>query len=215
MKEIRKRMSEVVKKAVKATLPPPAQGRGGDYFPNNPMNSHTGETFRLYDDLIRNNVVTLNFMSIKGHDRYPVTEHLARIANLLGDRLGRDILMLSITTDPQHDTPERMKAMADKYGVKPGWHFLTASEGRVNAISDRLYKHKHAGHHGHGHPTRLVHYGNGSVGLWGAFPADSDPGFVVERLSWVEFGKPSNGQIRRAGPRRMGNNVLTHNRELT
>ena len=211
MKEIQKQLSEGANLTAKTTLPPPTQGRGGNHFPNTIVYSHTGEKFRLYDDLIRDKIVTVNFMSIKGHKHFAVTEHLARIADLLGVRLGRSVFMLSITTDPRHDTPERLRTLANKYGAKQGWHFLTTSKDRVEAISGRLYKHKHVGHYGH--PSRLVHYGNGSLGLWGAFPADSDPDFAVQRLSWIEFGKQPTGRIRRAGPRRLGNDFTSHNRE--
>ncbi len=173
-------------------LPPPTQARGGNYFPNHVVYSHSGETLRLFDDLIRNKVVMVNFMSIAAHKSFPATEHLARIADRLGDQLGRDVFICSISTDPQHDTPKKLMALAEQYSAnRPGWHFLTTSKNNVSAISKRLMKH---GHHGNSHPIRMVHYGNGGVGIWGAFGADSNPDFVVERLSWVQNDKRVIGQ---------------------
>jgi hypothetical protein len=195
-------------------LPPPTQARGGDYFPNTLVYSHTGEQFNLYDDLIRDKVVMINFMSIKGHKNFPATEHLTNIANKLGDQLGRDVFICSISTDPEHDTPKKLQAFADQNGAnKAGWHFLTITKNSVSAISKRLRRHSHGSS---GHPIRMVHYGNGGVGVWGAFGVDSEPGFVVERLSWVQNGKQvANTQLKRGGPGRVKDNTLLgHNRAV-
>lgn len=206
----------------KGLTPPPTQARGGDYFPNVLVRSHRGEKFRLYDDLIRNRVVMINFMSLGAHDKYPVSQHLSQIAERLGPRLGRDVFMYSITTDPERDTPARLKELAERYGDKKGWHFLTASKDNIEAVSGRLFK--HGGNAGGGnvcvapgqdssHPARLVHYGNGSLGIWGAFGVDCNPELAVERLSWVENGKKPTGALRRAGPRRLAADFMTQNRE--
>jgi hypothetical protein len=196
--------------------PPPTQGRGGNKFPNADVIAHTGERFFLHDDLIKGRVVMVNFMSIRGHDGYPATEHIGRIADRLGDQLGRSVFIYSITTDPEHDTPERLKAFAAQHGARRGWYFLTSAKrdiaeakSDVAAVSRRLYKH---GSHQGGHPARLVHYGNGTQGLWGAFGADTEPGLVVERLSWVQFGTQPTGRAKRAGPRRLAGDFTSENR---
>jgi protein SCO1/2 len=51
-----------------------------------------------------------------------------QVQRALGDRLGKEVFMYSITLDPKHDTPEVLKAYAKKFGVKPGWTFLTAKD---------------------------------------------------------------------------------------
>jgi hypothetical protein len=196
-------------------LPPPTQARGGNYFPNHTVYSHTGEKLRMFDDLIRDKVVMVNFMSIAAHQSFPVTEHLVNIADRLGDQLGRDVFICSISTDPLHDTPKKLKALAEQYSAnRPGWTFVTTSKNNVDAISKRLRNH---GHHTSSHPIRMVHYGNGGVGIWGAFGADSNPDFVVERLSWVQNGKPvASGQSPvLAGPGRLKDNATnSHNRAV-
>ena len=152
-------------------LPPPAQARGGNHFPNVRVFSHTGKEFKLYDDLIRDKVVVLNFMSIKEHLTFPVSTHMAKIAKSLGDKLGKKVFMYSITIDPKNDTAGHLRRFAEKNEIRyPGWHFLTTSVKNVNQLSDRLYKHgcspssSPGSSAAHGHPTRLVHYGNG--GNW-------------------------------------------------
>ncbi|HFD11822.1 MAG TPA: hypothetical protein ENJ32_05070 [Crenotrichaceae bacterium] len=195
-------------------LPPPTQARGGNYFPNHVMYSHTGETFRLFDDLIDNKVVMVNFMSIAGHQQFQVTKYLAAIADRLGKQLGRDVFMCSISTDPLHDTPKKLKAHAEQYGAdRAGWHFLTTSKNNVSAISKRLFSH---GRHANNHPIRIVHYGNGGVGVWGAFGADSNPEFVVERLSWLKNGRGNNGTTPVvAGPARLTTSTRRHHNRVS
>jgi len=197
----------------KPDTPPPAQARGGDYFPNIAVHSHTGEQFMFYDDLVKNRVVLINFMSIREHAAFPATTHLARIADKLGEQLGRDVFIYSVSTDPGRDTAERLKKFAKQNGaMRKGWHFLSTKKESVESVSYRLYKHK--GHVGHskGHPSRLVHYGNGGVGIWAAFGVDSEPGFAASRVSWVKNGTENTGVLRRAGPRRLSESVIGHNR---
>ena len=184
-------------------LPPKSQGRGGDQFPNVELITHQGKQLRFYDDMINNKVVVINFMSIRAHREFPVTDHVKKIAELLSDKLGRETYIWSITTDPLHDTPERLAIFAEQHGVKPGWQFVTGSGHRIGRASKRVLK--HLSHHGHGYgfPTRIIHYGNGGVGLWGAFPAEARPEMALMRLSWVQPGKPVSGPQRKAGPRKL------------
>lgn len=189
--------------------PPPTQGRGGNVFPNIEVCSHTGARFRLYDDLIKDKVVMINFMSIKRHKSFPVTQYLAAIAERLGARLGQEMFMYSITTDPDYDSPARLSAFAKEFGTRHGWHFLTSSERNIEAVGQRLRSHANHGPGGAcsceslGKASRLVHYGNGGVGIWGAFGADSDPDLAVERFSWVQNGTRRPQGMHRAGPPRL------------
>lgn len=44
----------------------------------------------------------------------------------LGPELER-VRLVSISIDPEHDTPQRLRAYAARYGVTPSWRFLTGS----------------------------------------------------------------------------------------
>ena len=183
-------------------LPPPTQGRGGNTFPNVEVISHTGERLRFFDDLIKGKVVLINFMSIQEHDRFPVTNHVQKIAGKLGERLSRDTFIYSITTDPLNDTPAQLQAFAEAHSVRPGWTFITGTRLRITAASRRVLKHLSHGGAGQAYafPHRMLHYGNGGVGVWGAFAAESSPEMAVERLSWVHTGTQTSATPRRAGP---------------
>lgn len=193
---------------------PPTQARGGDAFPDILVSSNQGRRFRLYQHMLRDDIVMVNFISLAGHDKYPATMHMAKIADRLGDSLGRDIVIYTISVDPK-DTRAAVAAHARQFGAeREGWHFLTASEADVNAVSKRLYK-AHPGHEHHGaagHSMRLVHYGNPKAGVWGAFGADSEPGFAAERLTWMQAAARTKPGVQRAGPRLLSDSARGHNR---
>lgn len=55
----------------------------------------------------------------------------------LQNRLGADssnVHMISITIDPEHDTPRIMKDYLKRYRAKPGWDFLTGSRQDIDKV---------------------------------------------------------------------------------
>src|SRR5438105_3549747 len=97
-------------------------------FPNVPVDTHEGRRVMFYDDLIRDRLVIINFMSI-GHDaNYPVARNLVEVQRLLGYRLGRDAFLYSVTVDPRRDTVAALRAFAAAAGAGPGWVFLTGPD---------------------------------------------------------------------------------------
>jgi protein SCO1/2 len=108
-------------------------------FPNVPLRTHDGRTVRFYDDLLRGKIVTLNFMYVECEGTCPgLTSTLVELQKQLGDRVGRDILMLSITLQPEADTSERLRAYADRYGAGPGMIFLTGKPGDIDVLRRAL-----------------------------------------------------------------------------
>jgi protein SCO1 len=57
-----------------------------------------------------------------------MTERLVR----LQPRLGETVELVSVSVDPEYDTPERMRAFAEHHRANgPRWHFLTGEGGEV------------------------------------------------------------------------------------
>ncbi len=55
----------------------------------------------------------------------------------LQNRLGPDApkaRLISITIDPEHDTPKIMKEYLKRYRAKPGWDFLTGSRADIDRV---------------------------------------------------------------------------------
>ncbi len=186
-------------------------GASGDYFPNVPVLTHRSEPALFYSDLLRDKLVLLHFMSVTGDARYPVMANMARVQALLGERLGREVFMYSITVDPEHDSPEALARLAKQHGVGRGWSLLTGEPTALELIRGRLFverRGKHADATGE-HARRdcshgLARYGNEVAGLWGAVAAQSDPRQIVQRLDWI-----APRPVRQTAPRRAGPAPLT------
>src|SRR6184192_3122047 len=82
-------------------------------LPNVPLQTHEGKTVRFYDDLVRGRIVTVNFMYARCQNICPgMTSNLAMVQRALGERVGRDIFMYSITLKPEEDTPAVLRRSA-------------------------------------------------------------------------------------------------------
>ena len=94
---------------------------------------------RFYDDVMKGKILLINFFFTECDDVCPLaTENLVRVQELLGPRVGEEILMVSISLQPEHDTPEVMAAYAKTYGVGPGWLFLTGKRDDIELLRHRL-----------------------------------------------------------------------------
>jgi cytochrome oxidase Cu insertion factor (SCO1/SenC/PrrC family) len=117
----------------------PAASQAAEYFPNNELLTQDGVTVHFFDDLLKGKTVLINFLftACTGVCS-PMTANLARVQKMLGERVGRDIVMISITVDPEADTPQALKKFAERFGVKPGWYFLTGTKSNVDAVLTKL-----------------------------------------------------------------------------
>lgn len=67
---------------------------------------------------------------------YPILIFIfSRLQEMLGDRLGKDVVLISVSVDPKTDIPVRLKAFALRQKARPGWLFLS---GEMNALSKVL-----------------------------------------------------------------------------
>lgn len=114
-------------------------GLGPNYFPNVPLVNQDGKTLYFYDDVIKGKVVTINFMFTSCGDSCPLeTAKLRQVQKMLGEHVGENVYMYSITVDPDRDTPAALKAYMQKFNVGPGWQFLTGKKEDIDAIRKKL-----------------------------------------------------------------------------
>jgi protein SCO1/2 len=156
--------------ALAATVRPEA-GEGA--FPNVVLRTQSGTPVRFYDDLIKGKVVLINFFFTTCTSICPrTTENLVKVEEALGERLGRDVVMISITVDPDHDTPAVLEEYTRRYRTKPGWQFVTGQRQDIDSVRRRLGVNKDGGDKSQ--HTGLLVYGNETTGQWAATPAMSD-----------------------------------------
>jgi protein SCO1 len=93
-------------------------------LPNIALHDHTGRAVRFHD-LIAGRRVAINFMYASCSKTCEVSsQNLSRLQIALGERLGRDVMMYSISLDPDRDTWQALATYREKQGAMPGWTFL-------------------------------------------------------------------------------------------
>ena len=108
-------------------------------FPNVTLTTHDGKKVKFYDDLLKDKIVIINFMYVKCDGKCPgTTANLVQVQKLLGDRVGKDIFIYSITLKPEEDTPKVLNAYAKAYKVKKGWEFLTGDPKDIELLRQKL-----------------------------------------------------------------------------
>ena len=89
---------------------------GADYFPDVPLITHEGKKVRFFTDVIKGKVVALNFIYTNCPDACALeTARLREVQRILGDRVGRDVFLYSITIDPANDGPKEVGQYAQLF----------------------------------------------------------------------------------------------------
>lgn len=122
---------------VNAQQPEPSAAE--KYFTDTVLINQNGEEMRLYADLLKGKTVIINsfFATCQG-SCLPMIRNLEKVQQALGDRLGKDAYILSISVDPTVDSPTALKAYAKKLNARPGWYFLTGSKPNVDFVLKKL-----------------------------------------------------------------------------
>ena len=115
------------------------ENKARTYFTDTVLINQDGERVRFYTDLMKDKTVIIDtFFATCVASCLPLNRNLAQIQEALGDRLGKDAHILSISVDPAVDTPTALKAYAKKLNARPGWHFLTGDKESVDLILKKL-----------------------------------------------------------------------------
>jgi cytochrome oxidase Cu insertion factor (SCO1/SenC/PrrC family) len=143
------------------------------YFTDVPLVNQYGETMRLYSDVLKGKVVVINVFFSKCGNTCPVMlATYQKLQDHLGDRLERDVRLISLTVDPDNDSWRSLGDYAGRLKARRGWYFLT---GSGEAVELALKKLGQAVNHREEH-SNIFLIGNDRTGLWkkvqGLAPAD-------------------------------------------
>jgi protein SCO1/2 len=167
------------------------------YFPNVELTTHEGKKVRFYDDLIKDKIVVINFMYAQCEGICPgITANLVKVQKILGDRIGRDIFMYSITLKPEEDSPKELQNYVEMHRVKPGWLFLTGKPDEIDMLRRKLGfsdtnpkldkdKSNHIG---------MVRYGNEPRQWWAMCPGQANAEWIVSSILWMDGPKRQQPQ---------------------
>jgi protein SCO1 len=146
---------------------------GQKYFTDVELVNQNGQKVRFYSDLIDGKIVIINSFFATCTGVCPVMGGtFKKIQAALGDRIGKDVHLISISVDPENDTPAALRKYAKATNARPGWTFITGDKKNVEAA---LYKLGLKTENKESH-TPVVLIGNEPKGVWkkalGLAPSD-------------------------------------------
>jgi protein SCO1/2 len=155
------------------------------FFPDVALRDQDDRRLHFYSDLIKNRVVVINFIYTTCTAVCPLQAQVfAQLHKLLGERVGRNVHLISITTDPLTDTPARLKAWGAKFNARQGWTLLTGEQVEV----DKLLIALKGDAPGRGMHTPAIIIYNDDTGAWaranGLAPAE-EVMTLIDRVSNV------------------------------
>jgi protein SCO1 len=102
------------------------------------LTKQDGKRLALKD--LRGKVLAITFIYASCTDTCPLlTAKMAGVQDRLGADFGSKVYFLSITVDPEHDTPEVLKRYAEAHKANPtGWAFLTGTSPEIRDVT-KLY----------------------------------------------------------------------------
>ncbi len=155
------------------------------YFPNVNVIDQSGRTARFYRDIVQGKTVVIHSFFGDCQGACPVLlGKMKQVQERLGDRLGSEVVLLSITVDSVNDTPERLAQTAASLGAKPGWYLISGTKVNVDWL---LYK---LGQYVEARETHLTNFlvGNEPSGKWGKLPVSASVDQIMNALERVSDG---------------------------
>ena len=113
--------------------------RARAYFTDLPVITHDGRKLRFYSDMLKDKVVLINLFFGKCENSCPMVHtKLSKLQTILKDYMGKSIFFVSITIDPEPDTPEALNKYAKNFNPLEGWSFVTGKPENIRTITRRL-----------------------------------------------------------------------------
>ncbi|MGX4642413.1 SCO family protein [Massilia sp. SYSU DXS3249] len=155
------------------------------YFTNSPFIDHEGRPVRFYQDIIHDKVVVLNMMYTACTSICPGnTANLLRVQQALGDRIGRDVHMVSISLLPELDPPSALRSYMKRFEIGPGWTFLTGTRKSMDIVRRKIgfYDSDPAADKDVFRHTGMLSIGNDRIERWCMMPALSATHQIVRSI---------------------------------
>ena len=146
------------------------------------LTNQYGQQMRLYSDLLKGKVVVINVFFTSCQGSCPVmAATFAKLQDRIGERLGKDVLMISISVDPETDTPAKLKEYAERFKAKPGWYLLTGTKENVTLA---LHKLGQQVENRESHQNLFI-IGNEPTGLWKKAFGLANPAEIIKVVESV------------------------------
>jgi protein SCO1/2 len=147
-----------------------------------------GRRVQFVSDVIADRIVVMDFVYTSCTTVCPVLSALfGQVQSQLGDRLGEDVILVSVSVDPTRDTPQRLKAYAARHQAKPGWIWLTGPKTTMDEVLNGLGAYSP---NFENHPS-MVLVGDGRSGRWSRFFGFPTPDRIMQQVNTLQAARQS------------------------
>lgn len=89
----------------------------------------------FYSDLIKGKAVAINFIFTTCTTICPpMTANFAKVQKTMLAHGEKDFHLISVSVDPENDTPAKLKAYAEMFHAQPGWTFVTGTRAELEPV---------------------------------------------------------------------------------
>ena len=149
-----------------------------------------GQELMFVSDVIGDNIVVMDFVYTTCTTICPVLSALfTQVQGKLGDAVGDEVTLVSMSVDPVRDTPQRLKAYSAKHRAGDGWLWLTGSKGEVDDVLIGLGAYTS---NFEDHPS-MVLIGDGRTGEWKRLFGFPNPDRVVQIVNDLREQRKAGG----------------------
>lgn len=155
-----------------------------------PLVNQYGEDVRFVSDVIGDNIVVMDFVYTTCTTICPVLSALfTQVQTKLGDDVGGEIRLVSMSVDPIRDTPQRLKAYSAKHRAGEGWFWLTGAKPSVDDVLTGLGAYTT---NFEDHPS-MVLIGDGRTGEWKRLFGFPNPDRIVQIVNDLREKRQAGG----------------------
>jgi protein SCO1/2 len=89
----------------------------------------------FYRDLVQGKTVAINFIFTTCTTICPpLTANFASVQRKMLKRGDKNLHLISVSVDPENDTPAKLKSYAEMFNAQPGWTFVTGSRSELERL---------------------------------------------------------------------------------
>jgi protein SCO1 len=89
----------------------------------------------FYRDLVQGKTVAINFIFTTCTTICPpMTANFANVQKKMIERGVKNLHIISVSVDPENDTPAKLKSYAAMFNAQPGWTFVTGSRSELEQL---------------------------------------------------------------------------------
>ena len=148
-----------------------------------------GKTVKFFTDLVKGKKVMISFIFTSCRLTCPgVGRNFQKLQEEIGESLGKDIYLITVSTDPVVDTPKVLKTWSENFHRRKGWTLVTGEKAKMDELLLTLTG---SARQREGEHTSLLLLYDGVTGAWKTDSSLLNPVMLLDELSTL--GKtPSN-----------------------